>query len=122
MVGKRIDAFTPYVAIGQANITEAMPKTDWPGKQTVFQTILDNNMGGGQPFVDFINLMTLRKLSCLFLSLGCLFTGSLSAQADLAVVMGARHAGLNLTARQVSDIYLGHARIHGTRHSANLSD
>jgi hypothetical protein len=51
--------------------------------------------------------MTLRKLSCLFLSLGCLFTGNLSAQADLAVVMGARHAGVNLTARQVSDIYLG---------------
>ena len=57
MVGKRIDAFTPYVAIGQANMTEAMPKTDWPGKQAVFQTILDNNIGGGQPFVDFINLM-----------------------------------------------------------------
>lgn len=51
--------------------------------------------------------MTLRKHSLLFISLGWLFTASLSAQADLAVVMGKQHTGVKLTPKQVSDIYLG---------------
>jgi hypothetical protein len=58
MLGRRFDAFTPYLAVGQTNVTERAPTTDWPGKQAVIQTIIDNNIGGGQPFVDFINLMT----------------------------------------------------------------
>jgi hypothetical protein len=51
--------------------------------------------------------MTRCKRTLLLLSLGGLFAGSLPARADLVVIMATQHTGMTLTARQVSDLYLG---------------